>query len=367
MNASSPLNFTVLGSGNGARAFCGQIARKGYPVVMYEPLEETADYLKLKQEKEIFLTGDVSAGGKLQGVTMDIGTAVSGADVIFIVVPSFAHPILFQRMIPHLGGGQHVIIVPDNFGSFLLKKMITAAGGRPRVTISGTSSLPYACRIADYNTVMIYKKKFRMKVASSPAEDNAVVVDIMNDVFSETVEFFAGSNLLEIDLDNINFTLHPLPVLLNFGAIERHPDTFRHYVDGLTPMISELMAKMDRERLEVGAAWGLDLMPTLEQLKMYYGRNEARSYYEYVNSAESPYKDIVGHSVRSRYITEDVPCSLVPTLELARLAGIEMPVTRLCVELSSQLHGTDYAREGTTLEKLGLTGKTREQILEMAA
>ena len=44
------LNFAVLGSGNGGRAFCGQIADKGYPVTMYEPLEETADFLKLKED-----------------------------------------------------------------------------------------------------------------------------------------------------------------------------------------------------------------------------------------------------------------------------------------------------------------------------
>ena len=66
------LNFAVLGSGNGGRAFCGQIAHKGYPVVMYEPLTETAHFLKLKEEKMMFLSGDISAGGKLGAVTMDI-------------------------------------------------------------------------------------------------------------------------------------------------------------------------------------------------------------------------------------------------------------------------------------------------------
>jgi len=86
------LNFAVLGSGNGGRAFCGQIAHRGYPVVMYEPLAETADYVKLKEEKQMLLKGDISVGGKLKGVTMDIREALKDADVIFIVVPSFAHP-----------------------------------------------------------------------------------------------------------------------------------------------------------------------------------------------------------------------------------------------------------------------------------
>ena len=93
------LNFTVLGSGHGGRAVCGQIAEKGYPVVMYEPLEETADYLKIKAEKEMFLDGDITAGGKLSGATMNIEEAVKDTDVILVIVPSFAHNPIFEKYV----------------------------------------------------------------------------------------------------------------------------------------------------------------------------------------------------------------------------------------------------------------------------
>jgi len=294
---------------------------------------------------------------------MDIREAVADAEVIIIVVPSFAHSPIFEKMIPHLRDGQHVIIVPGNYGGFLLKKMMADAGVNPAISISGTASLPYACRISDYSTVMIYKKKFQLKIATSPAETSQTVLDIMNDVFSGYIKFIAGSNLLAIDLDNVNYTLHPLPVLLNYGEIEKNPDTFRHYIDGLTPLISEQMMKMDEERMAIGKALGLDLSSTMDQLMMYYGQNESSTYYEYVNSEESPYKDIVGHHVRSRYITEDVPCLHVPAIELAHLAGIDAPIAELCVRLSSQLHGVDYATEGTTLAKLGLGGKSAAEIV----
>ena len=361
------LNFAVLGSGHGGRAVCGQIAEKGYPVVMYEPLEETADYLKIKAAKEMFLDGDISAGGELSGATMDIEEALKGTDVILIVVPSFAHKPIFNKMVSHLKDGQHVIIIPGNYGGLRLKKMMSDRGIKKEITISETVSLPYACRIAAYNTVMIYKKKSRLKIASSPSRNNPQALDIMNDIFGVYVNFFAGENLLEVDLDNPNQTIHPLPVLLNYGDIEKNPETFRHYIDGITPLISEKMMDMDEERLAIGRAYSLKLTSTMAQLKMYYGHNDTQTYYEYSNSSESPYKDVIGHNVRSRYLTEDVPGLNVPALLLAEKAGVETPIIELTVRLTSWLHGVDYVSTGTTLAKLGIADKTPAEIVAMTS
>ena len=361
------LKYAVLGSGHGGRAVCGQIAEKHYPVMMYEPLEETEDYLKIRQEKEMFLDGDIRAGGKLSGATMAIEEAVKDTDVIFIVVPSFAHKPIFAKLVPHLMDGQHIFIVPGNYGGLRLKKMMSDRGIKRNITISETASLPYACRINTYNTVMIYKKKFRLKIASSPNRNNPVAVDILNDIFAGHVHFIPGKNLLEVDLDNPNQTLHPLPVLLNYGSIEKHPETFRHYMDGITPLISENMLHMDEERLAIGKSLSLELMSTMEQLKMYYGENDAKTYYEYVNSPESPYKDVIGHNVRSRYLTEDVPGLNVPAMQLAKKAAVKTPIIDLIVRLTSWLHGVDYISTGTNLEKIGIAHKTLEEIVSLTS
>ncbi|MGD8990077.1 MAG: NAD/NADP octopine/nopaline dehydrogenase family protein [Desulfobacterales bacterium] len=361
------LTYAVLGSGHGGRAVCGQIAEKGYPVMMYEPLEQTVDFLKIKQEKEMFLDGDIRAGGKLSGATMAIEEAVKDTNVILIVVPSFAHKPIFEKLIPHLMDGQHVMIVPGNYGGLLLKKMMSDRGIERSITISETVSLPYACRISTYNTVMIYKKKSHLKIATSPGGDNPEAVDIMNDIFAGHVNFFPGKNLLEVDLDNPNQTIHPLPVLLNYGSIENNPETFRHYMDGITPLISEKMMHMDEERLAIGNAFRLELMSTLEQLKMYYGENDAKTYYEYVNSPQSPYTDVIGHHVRSRYLTEDVPGLNVPAMQLAEKAEVQTPIIELTVRLTSWLHNMDYVSTGTNLEKLGIADKTPEEIVSLTA
>ena len=83
------------------------------------------------------------------------------------------------------------------------------------------------------------------------------------DVFDGYVKFLTAKNLLEVDLDNLNYTLHPFPVLLNYGDIEKNPSTFRHYMDGITPILSEKMEALDLERLEIGKKLGIELQSCL--------------------------------------------------------------------------------------------------------
>ena len=123
---------------------------------------------------------------------------------------------------------------------------------------------------------------------------------------------------------------------------------------------------MDAERVDTGKKLGLDLMPIMDQLKMYYGHNLTETIYEYANSPESPYKDIVGHSVRSRYLTEDVPFCMVPCKLIGEKAGQPMPVVDLVIRLASFLHDRDYVVQGHGLEKLGLDDMTLEELKEYA-
>ena len=359
--------FAVLGSGHGACAFCGQITGRGWPVAMWEPLEATADYQRLAAEKRMRLTGDIQVEGRLDLVTMDIEQAMRQAAVLVVVVPSFAHEPIFQKMIPHLQDGQHIVIVPGNFGGYRLKTMMSRAGVHRAVTISETASLPYACRRQSHDCVAVYKKKQQMKLATSPKQDNPSVVQLMNELFEGHVSFRPADSLLEVDCDNVNYTLHPFPALLSYAEIEKHPETFRHYMDGVTPLVSEQMMRMDEERLDIGRHLGIELMDALSQLKMYYGHNATRTIHEYVNSPESPYVDIAGHHVKSRYLTEDVPGLIVPVLHLARRAGIQAPLAEVVVKLSSALHDVDYFQAGTTLDKLGLEGMTPERIVDLGS
>jgi opine dehydrogenase len=359
------VKFAVLGSGNGARAWSAQIAAKGYPVVMWEPLEESGDFQKLSKAPHIRLEGDINISGTLAGVTGNIAEALQGAQVILIVVPSFAHTPVFLKMIPHLQDGQQVILVPGNFGAYRLKKMMADAGCKKKIFLSTTGTMPYACRITAFDTVKIFKRKFIMHLATSPASAGKEILDLLNDIFSGYIQYTGFEHILAQDLSNLNYVMHPYPVLLNYGRIELRAETFRHYMDGVTPLISEQMELLDRERIEIGKKTGFRLTAVLDLLKLYYGQNDSKTIYEYVNSKETPYADLVGQNVKSRYITEDVPGLVMPTALLAKKSGAPSPRADTIVDLASQLHKTDYWTSGTTLESIGIGDKSINEIIDM--
>ncbi len=68
-------------------------------------------------------------------------------------------------------------------------------------------------------------------------------------------------------MDNLNLVVHPLPTLLNIAGIEADPKGWRHYIDGISPVISKNMHMLDDERIAVGNAFGLNLTNIMDMLK----------------------------------------------------------------------------------------------------
>jgi opine dehydrogenase len=66
----------------------------------------------------------------------------------------------------------------------------------------------------------------------------------------------------------------------------------------------------------------------------------------------------------SRLLLEDIPTGLVPFVALGEVAGLEMPLTRSLIHISSALLRRDFWSYGRTLHALGLDAMNVEAILE---
>lgn len=216
------------------------------------------------------------------------------------------------------------------------------------------------CDLRCDGTLYIHSIKKELRMAVCPVHRTDSVIGMLNGYFDV---FAPARNFLETSLDNMNMTLHPLPVLMNMYSVERALDAFRHFIDGVTPAVGRLLEKMDRERIAIGDAYGLRLTPAIDQLKAYYGECGRNTIADYVSALDGPYPNVKGFGLNSRYITEDVPYLVVAGLSLGKAAGVSAPVMELCVQLASAVMNVDYLASGYSLARLGLEGLDCEGIL----
>lgn len=154
--------------------------------------------------------------------------------------------------------------------------------------------------------------------------------------------------------------MHPAPTLLNAGRIECG-SSFEYYSEGVTPSVARVVEAVDTERMAVAKALDVPVPSIAEWYAACYGVTGA-TLYEKVQQVTA-YEGIQGPTtLDTRYLFEDIPTGLVPLSRLGAAMKVPTPLMRAVVELGNVLLGRDFWTEGRSLEKLGLAGKSPEEV-----
>jgi opine dehydrogenase len=103
----------------------------------------------------------------------------------------------------------------------------------------------------------------------------------------------------------------------------------------------------------VASALGIRARTALEWLQMAYHAT-GDDLYEAIHNQPGYYGIQAPPTLNHRYITEDVPMSLVPIAALGERYGVSVRGMESIIRLACIIHRTDYWRRGRTLEKLGI-------------
>jgi opine dehydrogenase len=358
------MRVAVLGAGNGGQALSAHLALKGFTVHLYEDPVLKANLEGIRKNGGIRLQGALEGFGKLDLITENISEALQQVQFIFLPVPSFAQEPLFKRMLPHLQDGQTLVLIPGNFGSLALLKLIRESGTKTAVTLAETNTLPYACRQIESGLVDVWGVKTTISVAALPAEETESLLPRLSAVFP--IPLRPARNVLEIGLSNANMIVHCPTILMNAGWIESTGGNFRFYTEGMSPSVCRVMEAMDRERMEIGEKYGLELVSVAEWLRVTYDL-EGESLHQLLSTSpvygghgpDAPKK------LNHRYITEDVPFLLVPTISLGKAGGIEAPIIGSIISLAGTVIDSDFYRDGRNFTRMGLAGLKVDQIRQV--
>ncbi len=351
--------FAVLGAGNGAHAFAGDLALRGYAVRLYSKFADEIG--GLQAAGGIVCEGAVNGFGALELASADIGPVVENADFILVVVPATIHAYMAQACAPYLRDGQIILLNPGRTGGALeFRNALASTGVTVRVLVAETQTLLYTCRLSGSTRVRISSIKKRVTLAAFPARDTATVVERLYPIYPQ---FIPATDVLETGLDNIGAMFHPTTTILSAGRIESGVP-FEFYHD-MTPSIARYIEIMDAERLAVAQAYGVGVPSACDWLANAYDGIVGGTLSDRIRS-NAAYRGIAApRSLDTRYIWEDVPTGLVPMIALGRAAGVEMPACAGLVQVACALHQRDYWVEGRSAQRLGIDGLSMPQIRAM--
>jgi len=292
-------------------------------------------------------------------VTTDIEEAIREAKVLMVVVPATGHAEVAERLAPHLRDGHIIVLNPGRTGGALeVLHVLQQHGVKADVIVAEAQTLLYASRALNPGQVQIFGIKNSVPVAAIPAYRTPEVIQALRAAYTE---FVPGDNVMKTSMDNIGAIFHPAVTVLNAARIESTHGDFEYYIDGITPSVAQVLETLDAERVTVAAAMGFGCMTAREWLYVAYGAS-GKTLFDAIRANQGYYGIKAPPIVHHRYITEDVPMSLVPIASLGEMLGVPCPTVRAIIHLANLMHGCDYWHIGRTVEKMGLAGRSLREI-----
>jgi opine dehydrogenase len=353
--------FAIVGAGHGGKAMAAHLALKGFPVTLYN--RTLAKIMPIIKMKGIELEGEVSGFGKIELASDNIAEVIKDADVIMVCVPAFAHAAIAERCAPHLKSGQTIVLNPGRTcGALEFLNVLRERGNNEDITVAEAQTFIYASRGMGPASVKIFRIKQAIPVAAIPAIKTDDVIDRINEAFPE---FISGTSVIETSFNNIGAVFHPAITILNASRIESTMGNFQFYIEGVTSSIARVLEAVDRERVEVAYMLKCkNVLTALDWLTMAYNVIED-NLFDGIHSNPGYYGIMAPKTTNVRYITEDVPMSLVPIAEFGKAFGVSTAATDSLINLANIIFKVDFTKSGRNFRKLGLENLSLDQIRDV--
>jgi opine dehydrogenase len=360
MSVSSPV--AVIGAGNVGCALAADLGLRGVEVRLFN--RSPGRLAAIRDAGGITVTGQIEGLAAPALLTGSLEEAVDGAGVVAVTVPTASLPAYAVALAQATADEQLIWLNPGHSGGALYLAAELTRAGRDERTICQLTTASHISRLTGPATVRVFLRS-RASVAALPASHLRVCYQRLDALLPG--QFGQVDSVLEADLANLNAILHPPGMVCNAGWIEATAGRFGFYADGGGPAVARVMDAIDAERLALARALGVRAVPFTElfhQLGFTPGGRGVRAggayhairHSELIRPIQSPPK------LDHRYLHEDVGWGLVPWMHLAAAADSPAPTITALTHLAAMINGIDYPREGLTLERMGLAGKTPGEI-----
>lgn len=361
----SKQSISVLGGGNTAFSAAADLTLKGFEVTLYELPEFDESLEPIRDDHKIHLLGVAEQGvAEIHNVTSDIVEAITASDVLLVIVPAYAHRRFAEVCAPHLMDGQTIVLMPGNLGTLewarILKESSKADNGftAKNVTLSEVDTAPYVCRKTTPNTATIWGVVSGLGLGVFPATNT-------DKVKTKLESFFPGiqpyPDVMACGLSSFNPVVHPAGVLMNVGRLEYSRGDFYFYEEGVSPTVAEVIMAVDEERRSVGEILGYDLLTANEGFHL-AGFGPKGDLWATIKGSRMLTQLKAPGSIKSRWLTEDIPFGLVSWSSIGEEYGVDTPIMKSLINIGSVVMGFDAWTTGRSCRELGIYEMNKSQL-----
>ena len=339
------MQVAILGAGAIAYGYAALLCRDGHDVTLWSPSG--------KRTASLAAGAPLKATGAVKGefhprIAKDCADALAGAEAVVVALPGYGHRSVLDAAAPHLRNDQVVVFSSHmSLAALYLAGLLRKRGVTTPIAALGTTVS--TGRQTGPDSVNVSTVRARVDVAVLPQAAASRGIDICRALFGD--RFAPREGLLAIALSNLNPQNHLAIALSNLTRMELGEawGQNRH----LTPAVARLIEALDAERLAIAKAFGVEVRTVHEHFHLSF-KVPMGPLAEMAQALAQRPGDVNGPTtLDSRYVTEDVPFGLVPTLRLAALASVPVPLHESGVRMMSALYGRDFAAENDILPQLG--------------
>ena len=340
----------ILGAGPGGVGTAAVLARRGFDVSLFNRSPQRIS--AIVEAGGVTTEGDLGEGFvPLPCVTTNIAEALDGRDVVMCFTPAYGQRPLAELCAPFMKPGTSFVLASGSAGSLEVAQVFKAHGIDVigDVLVGETLTLPQSARMVGPADVRI-KLPWQPRTAAFPARNNERLYEILDGV----IRTLPSPNVLDTGLNNVNFIIHPGPMLLNYAAVERADGYLSLMNEGMTDGVLRCMDALDAEKMALCRALGLEPI-------------DIDAVYVELGSTPSIYREKgepfgIRDRIWDRYIEEDTAYGTVLFSSLGRLLSVPTPVADGINTLLGVVEQTDFYAQGRTVETLGLANRSSDEI-----
>jgi opine dehydrogenase len=172
----------------------------------------------------------------------------------------------------------------------------------------------------------------------------------------------SATSVLQTSLQNANPIIHPAVTLSNAARIEMTGGDFLFYEEGVSDSVGRLIEALDNERIEIGGAMSITILPD-PVMGMRQGYMLEANYGSGYRKAPGFLGIGAQTQLDHRYINEDVGYGLVFMSKLGQQVGVATPGIDAIINVASIVMARDYRAESLrTPESLGIAGLSVKEL-----